>query len=505
MNDNKKIALNTIILYLKLIISIIIGLYTSRIILLALGIEDYGLYSVIGGIVTIMNFLGSSMLSTSYRFIAIEMGKGGNGNLNKIYNTVLFIHIILSIFLIILGETVGVYYINNYLNVNPERIPDALFVLHLSLISSAFVVISVPSNGLIIAREKFVFSALVEIGRTVLKLFMIIALSYYIGNKLRMFAVIMAIFNMILPISFSLYTYVKERDVVKFKFNVNFQDYKEIFSYAMWIMFGSLAAMVQTQGAAILVNKFFTLIMNAAYGIASQVNGYVQMLVKSLGQATVPQIMKSYSSGNQKRTMTLVFVISKFSFFLMLFPVASLLISIEDVLKIWLKDVPPYATVFIFFMLINGLIYTLECGFDSAIQATGKIKMSQIGYSIIGLSVFPISYLCYRFGAPVYTIIIVTIFASICNIIFHSYILNKLTDFTFKDYLLHTLKPAMKVLSVVIFISLFIRYGIIIDNIWLSLIVKTSISLLSTFLFIFFIGLNKVERNKIQTLIKNKI
>ena len=142
MNDNKKIALNTIILYLKLIISIIIGLYTSRIILLALGIEDYGLYSVIGGIVTIMNFLGSSMLSTSYRFIAIEMGKGENGNLNKIYNTVLFIHIILSIFLIILGETVGVYYINNYLNVNPERIPDALFVLHLSLISSAFVVIS---------------------------------------------------------------------------------------------------------------------------------------------------------------------------------------------------------------------------------------------------------------------------------------------------------------------------------------------------------------------------
>lgn len=504
MNDNKKIALNTTILYIKLAISVIIGLYTSRIILLSLGVDDYGLYSVVGGIVTIMNFLGASMLSTSYRFLAIEMGKGENGNLNKIYNTVFITHVVLAIFLIVVGETIGVYYINNYLNVEPQKIPDALYVLHWSLISSAFVVISVPSNGLIIAREKFLFTTSVEIGRSILKLLMVIGLNYYSGNKLRLFAIIMVIFNLILPICYTLYCFIKEKKIVKFKLNTEWKSYKEIISYALWIMIGSLATMLQTQGAIILVNSFFTLAMNAAYGIANQVNSYIQMLGKSLGQATVPQIMKSYSAGNKGRTMFLVFVISKYSFFLMLFPSISLLISIENILKIWLSNVPQYSTAFILCMLINGLVYTLECGFDSAIQATGKIKLNQIGFSIISLSVFPTAFILYKLGAPAYTITMVSIIASIANIIFHSFILRRLTNFRFKDYYTQTLKPAFKVLIFTILVSIYLRYEINIENIWLSVVLKTIISLLSTSIIIMIFGINKAERDKIRFIIKKK-
>ena len=269
-------------------------------------------------------------------------------------------------------------------------------------------------------------------------------------------------------------------------------------------MIGSLATMLQTQGAIILVNSFFTLAMNAAYGIANQVNSYIQMLGKSLGQATVPQIMKSYSAGNKGRTMFLVFVISKYSFFLMLFPSISLLISIENILKIWLSNVPQYSTAFILCMLINGLVYTLECGFDSAIQATGKIKLNQIGFSIISLSVFPTAFILYKLGAPAYTITMVSIIASIANIIFHSFILRRLTNFRFKDYYTQTLKPAFKVLIFTILVSIYLRYEINIENIWLSVILKTIISLLSTSIIIMIFGINKAERDKIRFIIKKK-
>ena len=190
MNDNKRIIINTAILYIKLVFSVLIGLYTSRIILLALGASDYGLYAVVGGIVSLMNFFGTTMTSTSYRFLAIEIGKGAIGDPNKIYNTVFIIHISLALLLIVIGETIGCWYINNLLNIDSDKIPDALFVLHWSLIACAFSVIAVPSNGLLIAKENFLFSAIFEIGRAILKLIMVILLAYYMGNRLKMFAII---------------------------------------------------------------------------------------------------------------------------------------------------------------------------------------------------------------------------------------------------------------------------------------------------------------------------
>lgn len=497
MNDNRKIILNTAILYVKLVFSVLIGLYTSRVILLALGVADYGLYAVVGGVVSLMNFFGTTMLSTSYRFLAIEMGKGEKGNLNKVYNTVFIIHVVLAIFLLLVGETIGCWYVDNFLNVNRAQIPDALFVLHWSLIACGLSVIAVPSNGLLVAREKFLFTAVCEIGRMVLKLFMVILLAHYIGNRLRMYAMIICVINLTVPVCNMIYCRIKEQEIVRFRFNQSWKDYKKILSYCGWIMLGSAACMGQSQGSSIIINLFFSTVMNAAYSVAVQVNGYVQMLVRSLGQATVPQIMKNYGSGNAERSLHLVFVICRYSFFLMIVPVATLIISLDEILVLWLKEPPAYASGFIFFMLINALIYTLECGFDALIQSTGNIRNNQIGLSLILFMLLPVAYVLYLHGASVYSITVVNIILSVCVILFHCHILQKQTNFTYLEYFKRTIYPAIKIFVVIVGLSILLRYVIKIDNIFVSVFLKSILAVSSMSLSIYYIGLDKIERGYI--------
>ena len=205
-SDNyKKIASNSIILYFRLIITTIIGLYVSRVVLLQLGVDNYGLYAVVGGIVYMMNFLNTTMLATTNRFVAVEIGKGENGNINKILNTSFIIHIILALLLIITAETVGRWYINNYLNITNNRIPDALFVLHFSVIATVFSIISLPFQGLITAKEKFTTRSIIEIISALLKLIFISLLTLYLGNKLRIYSMLMTITILVPTLLFILY------------------------------------------------------------------------------------------------------------------------------------------------------------------------------------------------------------------------------------------------------------------------------------------------------------
>ena len=374
VSDNKRIALNTAVLYVKLILSVFIGLYTSRVVLQALGASDYGLYTVVGGIVTMMNFLGTTMVSVSYRYIVVEFGKKEHGDPNKVFNTVMVIHIVLMFLLLFVGELFGTYYINNIAKFDPAKIDDAIFVLHMSLIATSLNIISIPYNGLIIAREKFVYTAIVEIGRSLLKLVLVIFLFHYLGNKLRLYSVIAAFYSAILPISLFVYSFIKEKSTIKWHINKKLSDYKEICKYAFWIMFGALACMGQNQGSNMIINYFFNTVINAAFAIGFQINSYVMMFVQSLNQAAVPQIMKGQSSGDTERSLSLVYTISKCSFFIMLIPVVPLSINIDYILSIWLKDVPPFTNIFAILLMVCGLIRCLGAGFDSSIQATGKIK-----------------------------------------------------------------------------------------------------------------------------------
>lgn len=490
-DNNKRIAKNTAVLYVKLILSVIIGLYTSRVILQALGASDYGLYTIVGGIVSMMNFLGITMMSVTYRYIVVEFGKGEEGDPRKVFNTSLVIHIVLVLLLLIVGETFGVYYIRNIANIDTSKISDALFVLHLSLAATSFVILSVPFNGLIVAREKFVFTSVVEIGRTLLKLGMVIALAYYCGNRLRMFAIIMAIFNIILPVSMYIYCFIKDREIVKWQFNKKRSDYSGILGYAFWIMIGAVASMGQNQGSNMIINLFFNTVVNAAFGIGFQINNYVMMFVQSLNQAAIPQIMKSQSSHNTERSLSLIYGIAKIAFFIMLMPVVPLILNMDFVLKAWLKNVPQYTNCFATLLLVGGLIKCLGAGVDTSIQTTGKIKAFQIFYSIAYLSVLPVSYLLFYLDFPAYTIIVCTISATISVLVFQTVYLSYITEFSIVYYIRHTIYPCL--LVCICSLPLFLLKLFITETV-ASFLMSSVISLVWILCLIYMIGCTNEER-----------
>lgn len=497
-SENKRIAKNTAVLYVKLILSVIIGLYTSRVILQALGASDYGLYTIVGGIVSMMNFLGITMMSVTYRYIVVEFGKGEEGDPRKVFNTSLVIHIALVLLLLIVGETFGVYYIINIVNIDSSKISDALFVLHLSLAATSFVILSVPFNGLIVAREKFVFTSVVEIGRTLLKLVMVIALAYYCGNRLRMFAIIMAIFNIILPVSMYIYCFIKDREIVRWQFNKKRSDYSGILGYAFWIMIGAVASMGQNQGSNMIINLFFNTVVNAAFGIGFQINNYVMMFVQSLNQAAIPQIMKSQSSHNTERSLSLIYGIAKIAFFIMLIPVVPLILNMDFVLKAWLKDVPQYTDVFAILLLLGGLIKCLGAGIDTSIQTTGKIKAFQIFYSIAYLLVLPVSYLLFYLDFPAYIIIVCTIFATISVLVFQTVYLSYITEFSIVYYIQHTIYPCLLVCICSLPLFLLKYFA---ENTILWFIISSLISVMWIITMIYVLGCTSEEK----IIIKNSI
>lgn len=457
MNGNKKIAVNTVILTIKLIISIVVSFVVSRLLLEALGVDNYGLYNVIGGIVAMLNLVGTSMVATSYRYLSIEIGRGDDGNPQKVYSTLSVIHISLAILLLVFGELIGYYYVEHYLNVTNASIADAQFLLVFSLIGAAASVVAVPSNGLLIAKENFLTISLVEIGKTLFNLVIAILLLKYGGNRLRLYAVLMAVCSFILPVGYYLYCRRHYAQILKFKLNRVIQDYKEIAGFAVWTLLGATALVGKRQGAAMIINLFFANAFNAAYGVAGQVSHAASLFTSTIRQSAVPQIMKNQES-NEGRSLSLVYTISRYTYLIMLVVSVPLLFSIDMLLHLWLGDViPPFTRHFIIFLLISGMISNLSSGFDASIQATGKIKAYQIGYSVIYLSLLPIIYVAYKLGAPVYANVIVNVVLTFVVLLFQIYMMMRLTKFSLKEYWKDTLWPSLLTTFVAIIPLLLVR------------------------------------------------
>lgn len=456
-----------------------------------LGVSDFGLYAVVGGIVTIMGFMSTAMLATSYRYIAVELGKGSDGDLNKVFNTSLVIHLILAFLLVMIGETIGTWYINNYLNVANNKITDALFVLHFSVLAAAFSVLSVPYNGLISAKENFIVRSSIDIIRVLFNLGFVLLLVLYIGNKLRAYAIIMAVVMIIPLVLLFAYCYSKDRDVVKWRFNKRVSDYLDMFSFAGWILVGTIAYIGVRQGAAIIINLFFGTLLNAAFGIATQINNHIIIFVKNLNQAAVPQIMKTQSGGDSGRSLNLVYYISKYAFFIMFIPAVPMILSIDYILILWLKEVPEYTVEFTILMIVNGLIGVTASGFDAAIQATGNIRIAQIWYSTIMLLTLPIAYLMFKLNYPPYIITIITILATLTNRFVQIKILTKITEFKIFHYRKRTVFPVILV-SLVTIPQIWLRKLFGQDIIGVLFFSIISVCLIS--LSVYFIGLTRSER-----------
>lgn len=502
MNDNKRIVFNTGIIYLKLIFSALIGLYTSRVVLQALGADDYGLYSVVGGVVTFLNVIGTTMVSVTNRYIAVELGKGEAGNTNRIFNTVLIIHIVLALGLLIIGETLGVFYIKHYLNVIPSKISDAAFVLHISLATTALSIITVPYNGLIIAKEKFLFTSILEVSTLLIKLGLVILLSYSDGNRLRLFAIIMALISVITQVAYQSFCHINYKEIIKWRINRNKADYKDVFGFAWWSLFGAIAYIGKEQGAAMIINFFFGTILNAAFGLASQINRYAMMFTKGLSQAAIPQIMKSYGSGNSNRSLNLVYSISRISTLIMLIIVIPLCLCMDDILALWLKTPPEYTSIFAIFMLINALVSMIGAGFDACIQSTGNVKKNEIYSSIIYLSLLPTIYIMYKLGMPPYMNVILLPFLSLAIRIMQIVLLKQISAFDFRTYCKKSLLPSISTLISTLIPLLVLRFFL--DHSVTSTVIIISTSVLWSIFCIVLFGINKDERKLIFSFFRNR-
>ena len=504
MDENKTIAINTVVLTIKLVITIICGFVVSRLILQALGADDYGLYNVVGGIVALLNLVATSMVATSFRYLAVEIGKGESGNPRKVYSSLLLIHFSMAALLVLIGLSIGLYYINHYLNVTSATIGDARFVYVFSLVATFFSVIVVPSNGLLVAHEKFLPISIIEIVRSLLNVSVAVVLLYYVGNRLRLYAVLMGLLNIVNSLAFYIYCKYRYPDIVKFSFNKNKRDYKEITSFTGWMLLGASAVVGRTQGVAMVINLFFRNSINAAFGVANQIGNAASMFTSTLRQAVTPQIMKNQEV-NASRSLSLVYAISRYTFLIMLVISVPLLLCMDTILSLWLgtDNIPPLTSIFSSFLLLDGLIAGLCAGFDASIQASGKVRKNQIGYSIINISIIPIVYVLYRMGLPAYMNVVVGVVLTIITLFFQAYIMQELTSFTFKDYWTKTLLPALYTSLAAFLPMLGVRF--LIGNNVITVLCFAVGSVIWTSLIVIYLGINRGERKEVITVVKSKL
>ena len=449
-----------------------------------------------------LGFLNTVMITTTYRYIAVEIGKGNFEEVNQIFNISFVIHASLAILLVILGETVGAFYITNYLNILDGNINDALFVFRFSIWAAFFSIISVPYQGLITAQENFLVRASIEVLRSIFMLAAVFLVTTYLGNKLRLYS-ILTLIVMIIPFAlFISYNLRYNYSIVKWSLQTDINKYKEMLGFSGWIMIGAAAWVGKTQGSALIINSFFGTVLNAAFGIASQVNNFVSMFARNLSQAAIPQIMKNYASGNDSYSSKLTLMVSKYSFFLMLLPAFPILLHTEYLLKIWLVDVPDYTVVFVRLNIVYALLTSLDAGIPALVQASGKIKWFQAINSSILLTSLPIAYVLFSYGYKPYFIIITYIVSYVIIMIANLFLLNKLISFNTKDLISKVYCKALIV--VLLLLPLFYLENLLVET-FFSFFLLSIIAVLHYLLIVWFFGVDREEKIVVINFINQKI
>lgn len=501
MNDNKRIAVNSIIIYIRLCVVSLISIVLSRVVLDALGASDYGLYNVVGGIVLLLNVVNSSMTSTTYRYLAFEIGKKEKGNPNQIFNTSVILHLGFALVIVLIGEPVGEWYILHYLNVAPESISDAQFVFRLSILAAAVNTIFVPNQGLLVAFEKFTATALIDIVSNVLKLILIFVFIYADGERIRIYGIIMLFYTLFNCLSYYFYCRKKHRDVIQINFNRDKALYKEMLSFSNWTMYGALANVAKTQGCAIIINYFFGTLINAAYAIAHQVESFIMMFARSLGSAAVPQTTKSFSAGDTQRSINLTSRISKYTFILMALISFPVLQETEFLLGIWLKEVPVGAVEFCQLIILGNLLGCLGEGIPNLINACGKIKAYQLVVHTILIMGLPISFVLYRMGYNPYTISIVFCVINLLNSFVKLGMLRRVVNFDVLSFMkISHIRIIMMSIPLVLFYLIYPSTTSISGHIG-----KLFISVIFYTIVVWLLGLDATERNKALKYVQSKL
>lgn len=496
-SNNKRIAKNTLLLYFRMLVTMAVSLYTSRVVLNILGVEDFGIYNVVGGIVAMFGFINGSMTSATQRYLTFELGQNNRAQLTKVFSTSLSIHGIISFLIIVLAETVGLWFLWNKMQIPADRMNAAFWVFQCSVAASVIMIMSVPYNAAIIAHERMSAFAYISIIEVSLKLLIVCFLRYFHTDKLILYAALIVIVQLVIRLCYSWYCnrHFKE---TKYRWIWDKTLFCEMTGFAGWNLFGNLAAITFTQGLNLLLNMFFGPVVNAARGIAVQAQTAIGQFSSNFQTALNPQITKSYATGDMEYMHGLIFRSAKFSFFLLLLLSLPVLIETKALLTLWLKIVPEDTVVFLRIMLCITWIYAISNPLMTAAAATGKIKLYQ---SVVGgllLLILPISYVCLKCGLPAYAVFAVHLGIEIIAQFARLLMLKRMIKLSLREYFSKVVWCIFKVTAIALAVPQAVIYCHPQHGVW-NLLMVCLVCTLSTSISIYYFGLTSGEKTFISS------
>lgn len=501
-DNNKRIAKNTLFLYMRMFVMMLTALFTSRIVLDVLGAADYGLNNVIGGVVVLFSFLNSAQLSATQRFLNFHLGRKDYKQTNVVFCMSLNTYMLLSVLVVILGETVGLWFVNTQLNIPPERMYAAQWVYQFTLVQFVISLLRVSYNASTIAYERMNFFAYVSLVEVISKLLVVYLLYITTFDKLIFYSFLYTVVSLVITIVYKLYCN-RNFDTTKYKAIWDKKAFKKMFFFSGWSLFGSLANLAAQQGLTILINIFYGVTVNAAAGIANQVSNNIYGFISNFQAAFQPQIVKTYAANEVERFHKLIFQTSKFSYFMVIALVLPILFTIDGILEIWLKEVPEFTAIFCRLILIFLSIEAITAPLWMSVQATGKIRNYQILMASLVFLNFPIAYIVLKVGLPVYTVWIVRIIVNLVTMTARCIYMKKKLEFPLLPYLRNVILPIVTVTIVALPIPIILHY--VVSGFWTNLLIVGFVTLIVTMIDVYFVGMNAHEKDIARNMIFKKI
>lgn len=504
MSDNSRLTKNTILLYIRMLVVMAISLYTSRIVLKNLGISDYGLYNVVGSIAAMFTFLNTAMNSSTQRYLSLAVGRNDAQQLHKIFNVSFVIHALIGIVIILACEVFGTWFINHKMVIPEGREMAVFWTFQLSLLAAFLSIIMVPYDALVISRERMSTFAYISIFDVFFKLFVAFIISVVSFDRLVFYSLLIVLSQFVVALIYSSYC-KRHFEECSFKFYRFDSLYKEMTVFASWGLLGHISYIINTAAQNMMLNVFFSPVINAARGVALSVSNAVGNFSFNFQTAVSPQITKSYAVGDNDRLFALIYNSSRFSLYLLWLFSLPIMLCMKEILDLWLVEVPDYTMAFLGLVLIFNLIESGANPLNMAIRAKGKIKYPELIGGIILIMNFPLSYLALSLGyGPQSVFVIMIICGMVCQIN-RIYFANKYLQMSISDYLIKVITHPLLVLAVSAIIPILFSLNCHIEPSILYVLSVSIISILSILVTVYCIGLSKVEKVYMVNTIKNRL
>lgn len=499
--DNKRIAKNTALLYIRMIILMVVTLYTSRVVLAVLGVDDYGIYSLIGGIIALFSFISNALVSAMQRFFNVALGERDQEKYHRVYVMGFNLLILFSVFLLLVGETLGLWFVNNKLNIPEGREAAAFWVYQISIVTLIVHLLRTPDNASIIAYERMGFYAYLSIGEALLKLGIVFLLQVFAMDKLLLYVILYLVATALINVAYKIYC---NKMFAECRYNWLWDKklFRELLSFSGWSLLSNGSRTVTMQGENIFLNQYYSVSVNAARGIAAQVYNAVNTFLTNFQTAFKPQLTKSYAAGEMENHYSLLYRSSKFSFYLLLVLVVPIIFNLDALLGAWLVEVPLYTKEFCVFVLLAYLADALASPLGTSIAANGNIKGLQISIAVVFVIQLFASFFALRAGWPPYIVSVFILVSHTIHYIFYVYFCKKLCDLRLGEYFKQVILPLIPICILAPTLPFYLqRYS---SSIWLALGLCV-VEVLWVVLFVWFIGLDKTEKAFIKTTVTKLI